>query len=65
MALKVPNVVRDPLHVGTHIMRELMQFYPVSDHTALSPDLFSTGFDASNPAHTPSGLNTARTQEPS
>lgn len=44
--------------IGAHIMREFMQQYRVSDHTALSPSLFSTVFDVTNPAMTPSGLNT-------
>lgn len=43
--------------IGAHIMREFMQQYRVSDHTALSADLFSSGFNVLNPAHTPTGLN--------
>jgi acyl-homoserine-lactone acylase len=44
--------------IGAHIMREFMQQYRVGDHTALSPNLFSTAFDVTKPAITPSGLNT-------
>jgi acyl-homoserine-lactone acylase len=49
--------------IGAHIMREFMQHYRVGDHTALSPDLFSAGFNALAPAHTPSGLNTTGAAE--
>ena len=49
--------------IGAHIMREFLQQYRVSDHTALSADLFSTGFNVLNPATTPSGLNTTGAAE--
>ena len=49
--------------IGAHIMREFLQQYRVSDHTALSADLFSTGFNVLNPAATPTGLNTAGAAE--
>jgi acyl-homoserine-lactone acylase len=49
--------------IGAHIMREFMQHYRVGDHTALSPDLFSAGFNALTPAYTPSGLNTTGAAE--
>ncbi len=49
--------------IGAHIMREFLQQYRVSDHTALSADLFSTGFNVLNPATTPTGLNTTGAAE--
>jgi acyl-homoserine-lactone acylase len=49
--------------IGAHIMREFMQQYRVNDHTALSPSLFSKGFDVTKPATTPSGLNTTDASE--
>lgn len=49
--------------IGAHIMREFLQQYRVADHTALSADLFSTGFNVLNPAATPTGLNTAGAAE--
>lgn len=49
--------------IGAHIMREFLQQYRVADHTALSTDLFSTGFNVLNPASTPTGLNTAGAAE--
>jgi acyl-homoserine-lactone acylase len=49
--------------IGAHIMREFLQQYRVADHTALSADLFSTGFNVLNPAATPTGLNTTGAAE--
>jgi acyl-homoserine-lactone acylase len=49
--------------IGGHIMREFMQHYRVSDHTALAASLFSEGFNVLNPAHTPAGLNTTEAAE--
>lgn len=49
--------------IGAHIMREFLQQYRVSDHTALSADLFSTGFNVLNPANTPADLNTTGAAE--
>ncbi len=49
--------------IGAHIMREFLQQYRVSDHTALSADLFSIGFNVLNPATTPTGLNTTGAAE--
>jgi acyl-homoserine-lactone acylase len=49
--------------IGAHIMREFLQQYRVNDHTALSPSLFSKGFDVTKPAITPSGLNTTDASE--
>lgn len=49
--------------IGAHIMREFLQEFRVNDHTALSANLFSSGFDVTKPASTPSGLNTTGASE--
>lgn len=41
---------------GAHLMREFLAAFRVPLHRALSDELFATGFDASAPATTPSGL---------
>jgi len=42
--------------VGAHVFRELMNEYKSGTERVLKAELFETGFDATNPVATPSGL---------